>query len=140
MPKKSRTNYRSKDAPKKVFEKAEKVPGKNPKEVRQDVYGNILWLKDYPMTWEIDHIVAKSRGGSDDILNLQILSKEINRKLGASEDKKSRHDKKKEKGKKLSSTLTFIYQILEKTKMPPIDFFEIKELLSCTPRGRVGSY
>ena len=61
-----------------VWEKAEPIPGRNPNEFRIDCYGRIMKFSDYgrrdsTYDWEIDHILPKSKDGSDDITNLQAL-------------------------------------------------------------------
>ena len=94
---KGRTKYNSKNAKEKVWEKSKIIEGKNPKLYREDPYGNTMYYysygKDSKMGWNIDHIKPKQKGGSDDILNLQILQSHINKSKGDSEIKKSRHSK-----------------------------------------------
>ena len=50
---------------------------------RQDSYGRWMKFNDYGSTttygWEIDHIVPVSRGGKDELANLQPLHWESNR-------------------------------------------------------------
>lgn len=89
-------------APKKkieaVWNKARRVPKKDPKNYRKDAYGNVIFRgsygKDSPMGWELDHIKPKSRGGSNHTVNLQALSTRVNRRNGASLRKRSRHSKR----------------------------------------------
>ena len=92
-----RTKYGDKDAPDKVWKKAEMIGGADPKKYRQDPYGNKICKQAYgkksQMGWEIDHIKPKSKGGSDDIVNLQALKTKTNKYKGDSLVKKSRHSK-----------------------------------------------
>ena len=78
-----------------VWAKAKPIPGKDPAKFREDAYGNTMSYDQYgqsgDMGWEIDHIKPASRGGSDDIRNLQALNTSENRKKGDSLVKKSRH-------------------------------------------------
>ena len=71
------------------------IKNKNPKIQRKDVYGKILNYNDYgygdncESSWEIDHILPKSKGGSDYLINLQPLQTKINREKSNSLKKKS---------------------------------------------------
>ena len=86
----------SKEMIKKVWEKAKKIPGKDRTRYRQDPYGNALRYENYGKTsktgWDIDHITPLSRGGSNNIRNLQALQTITNRKKGNTLKKKSRHN------------------------------------------------
>ena len=79
-----------------VWNKAKKVRGENPDEVRQDPYGNTIrknqFGQDTRQGWAIDHIKPESKGGSDALRNLQAMQKEKNRGLGDSLRKRSRHN------------------------------------------------
>ena len=80
-----------------VWQKAKKVRGKDPNLSRQDPYGNLIYRHSYgldsDMGWEVDHIKPKSKGGSDNIRNLQALNTQVNRKKGDDKRKASRHSR-----------------------------------------------
>lgn len=70
-----------------VWSKAREVQGVDPSEMRKDVCGAWIKLKDYARTnidtgWEIDHIKPVSRAGGDELGNLQPLQWENNRAKG----------------------------------------------------------
>lgn len=68
----------------RVFEKGKTIKGKNPDTWRKDSCGNIIRNGSYGTKgrygWEIDHKHPKSKGGSDNLRNLQPLQTEENRK------------------------------------------------------------
>ena len=75
-----------------IWNKAVKIPNKNPDNVRVDPYGNLINYNDYgkhsKTGWQIDHIKPKSKGGSDQLSNLQALQSKKNSSLGNDTEKK----------------------------------------------------
>ena len=69
-----------------VWEKGKTIRGKNPDAWRKDAKGNKIRRGSYGTKgkygWEIDHKIPKSKGGSDDLSNLQPLQTKANRKKG----------------------------------------------------------
>lgn len=92
-----RTNYNTSDCKDNVWNKAKKIPNTNPKVVRQDPYGKRINYNSHGKStttgWNVDHIKPTSRGGSNDIGNLQALRSNTNKSKGNSLVKKSRHSK-----------------------------------------------
>ena len=69
-----------------VWNKAATIKGMDPAEYRHDILGNELCRSSYGrksiMGWEIDHIKPVSKGGMDDIDNLQAMQSSANAKKG----------------------------------------------------------
>ena len=70
-----------------VWVKLDRIRGKNPDIWRKDAADNILRFTDHgivasPYGWDIDHIIPKAQGGSDEIENLQALQYTTNRACG----------------------------------------------------------
>ena len=61
----------------KVWGKAATVPGKSPKLYRKDVHGNVIYKPSYgkksSMGWEVDHKNPRSKGGTDNVRNLDTV-------------------------------------------------------------------
>ena len=69
-----------------VWEKAKKIPGKNPDDYRRDAAGNVIrrssYGKDSEMGWEVDHKRPVDKDGTDNLRNLQPLQTDENREKG----------------------------------------------------------
>ena len=70
----------------KIWNKGHVIQGYDPNMWRQDQEGNTIKRSDYGReiehSWEVDHIVPKSKGGSDLLDNLRPLQWEANRRRG----------------------------------------------------------
>ena len=66
-----------------VWDKAQKIRGKDQDLYRKDKFGNTLFYHSYgkntPMGWEIDHSRPKDKGGTDHLNNLQAMQTSANR-------------------------------------------------------------
>ena len=90
------SSYGKRDNVQAVWETAERGRGLNPTTRRVDASGTVIHRNRYGQTgaggWEVDHIQPRSKGGSDDIRNLQALNTRDNRAYGNRiGDKPSRH-------------------------------------------------
>ncbi|NOQ76044.1 MAG: HNH endonuclease [Crocinitomix sp.] len=69
-----------------VWEKGQKVRGKDSNLYRKDSQGNLLYKPSYgkssEMGWEIDHSKPQSKGGTHHLNNLHPLQTSANRKKG----------------------------------------------------------
>jgi hypothetical protein len=65
-----------------VWNKAQTIKGKNPAEFRCDILGNMIYFGSYGkkniLGWEIDHVKPVSKGGTDQLDNLQPLNTAAN--------------------------------------------------------------
>ena len=82
----SRRNFRESEK-NRIWDKADKVPGKDPEVYRQDRCGNVLYYhsygKDSDMGWTGDHSKPLKHGGTYHINNLQALHTSQNKSKGA---------------------------------------------------------
>jgi 5-methylcytosine-specific restriction endonuclease McrA len=71
----------------KVWDKGKKIPSKNPDLYRRDPAGNEIYKpsygKDSEKGWQIDHKNPVSKGGTDNLRNLQPLQTDENKEKGS---------------------------------------------------------
>jgi 5-methylcytosine-specific restriction endonuclease McrA len=76
----------SDDRVNEVWERGNKIPGKDPNLYREDAAGNTIYRPSYgqdsEMGWEVDHKNPVDKGGSDNLRNLQPLQTSENRQKG----------------------------------------------------------
>jgi hypothetical protein len=94
---KHQTKYGDEECKDKVWKLAKIIEGCDPKMYREDPYGNKIcytaYGKNENQSWQIDHIKPSSKGGSDNLRNLQALNSSVNQSKGNNCIKKSRHSK-----------------------------------------------
>lgn len=102
------TNMSDRDL-KKIFIKGRTVQGLDPDIYRVDAYGSLIVFDNYGTYkvggWHVDHIVPKSRDGSDDICNLQPLNSYTNSSKGNTLKKKRLTRKSGGTSARLSTTI-----------------------------------
>jgi len=69
-----------------VWDRSSTVRGKSKTLYRRDIADNIVYKPSYGLDseggWEIDHIKPVSKGGSDNLRNLQVLQTATNQSKG----------------------------------------------------------
>jgi len=84
----------TKDQIEKAWENAKKARGLNTDLYRKDPNGDIIFKPFYEKNsdkgWKVDYITPKSKGGSDDVDNLQVLKIKDSGQKGDSYKKSSR--------------------------------------------------
>ena len=88
-------SYNSQTNINKLWEKCPEVRGKDSDLYRKGANGDVIYKNSYgknsQMGFQVDHIKPKSRGGSDCIVNLQLVNSHYNMSKGASLVKASHH-------------------------------------------------
>ena len=69
-----------------IFNKGQKIAGKNPDLYRRDPMGNEMYRYSYGKTsamgWNVDHKHPKAKGGSDSMRNFQPMNSRENSRKG----------------------------------------------------------
>jgi len=69
-----------------VWEKAKRIPGKDPNLFRHDATGKEIYKPSYGKNsekgWEVDHKKPVDKGGTDNLRNLQPLQTKENKEKG----------------------------------------------------------
>ena len=76
----------SKDRLEQIWDKGQKIRGKDPNLYRKDIYGNEMYRHSYgmdtPKGWNVDHSKPVSKGGTNHLNNLQPLNSSANKSKG----------------------------------------------------------
>ncbi len=69
-----------------IWNKGDKIAGKNPNLYRTDKEGNVMYKPSYgkmsEMGWNVDHSKPQAKGGTDHLNNLQPMNSRENSRKG----------------------------------------------------------